>query len=161
MVRKDRSRSICAKALGSTTRPMKSGGAFDLVTRETQLTGPERLEWLKSDGYLYDTIQPNGANQRPSIVATYDYVDEGGALLSQVCRFEPKDFRQRRPDGNGGWVWSVKGVRHVPYHLPQILETDDKVIVIVEGEKAADKLWKIGIPATCSLRRCRGNGAMS
>ena len=128
----------------------EGGGALDLVTRETQLTGPERLEWLKTHGYLYDTIQPNGANQRPSIVATYDYVDEGGALLSQVCRFEPKDFRQRRPDGNGGWIWSVKGVRHVPYRLPQILDNDDRVVVIVEGEKDADRLWKLGIPATCN-----------
>ena len=24
---------------------------------------------------------------------------------------EPKDFRQRRPDGQGGWTWQVKGVR--------------------------------------------------
>src|SRR5262249_55246466 len=31
------------------------------------------------------------------IRATYDYHDEGGTLLYQVVRFEPKDFRQRRP----------------------------------------------------------------
>ena len=71
-------------------------------------------------------------------------------MLFQVCRFEPKDFRQRRPDGNGGWIWSVKGVRHVPYRLPQILENDDRVLCIVEGEKAAEGLWKLGVPATCS-----------
>jgi hypothetical protein len=41
-------------------------------------------------------------------------------------------------------------MRQVPYRLPQILENDHRVICIVEGEKAADKLWKIGIPATCS-----------
>jgi len=129
----------------------EGGGALDLVTRELKLEGPERLDWLKSHGFLYDTIQSNGrASARPTIIATYDYQDEGGGLLFQVCRFEPKDFRQRRPDGNGDWVWSVKGVRHVPYHLPQILENDDRVIVIVEGEKAADRLWKLGIPATCS-----------
>ena len=31
-------------------------------------------------------------------VATYDYLDEAGKLLFQVVRFDPKDFRQRRPD---------------------------------------------------------------
>lgn len=128
----------------------EGGGALDLVTRETKLTGGDRLDWLKRHGYAFDTVQSNGPAPRATIVATYDYTDEGGALLSQVCRFDPKDFRQRRPDGASGWVWSVKGVRHVPYRLPQILDNDDKVLVIVEGEKAADRLWKLGIPATCS-----------
>ncbi|MBI3182068.1 MAG: hypothetical protein HYZ28_07980 [Myxococcales bacterium] len=50
------------------------------------------------------------------IVAAYSYTDEAGALLFEVVRFEPKTFRQRRPDGKGGWVWSIKGVRQVLYH---------------------------------------------
>src|SRR5690242_14583334 len=40
-------------------------------------------------------------------VATYDYRDRDGRLLYQVVRFEPKDFRQRRPNGAGGWVWNL------------------------------------------------------
>src|SRR5262245_35582340 len=36
------------------------------------------------------------------IGGTYDYLDEKGALLYEVVRFVPKEFRQRRPDGNGG-----------------------------------------------------------
>lgn len=129
----------------------QGGGVLDLVTRETKLVGQERLDWLKSHGFLYDTIQNNGAHPpRAQIIATYDYTDEGGALISQVCRFEPKDFRQRRPDGNGGWLWSVKGVRQVPYRLPQVLENDDRVICIVEGEKDVDRLWKLGVPSTCN-----------
>src|SRR5262245_54489201 len=39
------------------------------------------------------------------IVAEYDYTDEHGDLLYQVVRFDPKDFRQRYPNGNGGWIW--------------------------------------------------------
>ena len=35
-----------------------------------------------------------------NIIATYDYTDQAGRLLYQVCRLEPKDFRQRRADGN-------------------------------------------------------------
>ena len=58
----------------------EGGGALDLVTRETKLTGEERLDWLKQHGFVFGTIQPNGG-ERASIVATYDYVDEGGKLL--------------------------------------------------------------------------------
>src|SRR5512139_1614153 len=49
------------------------------------------------------------------IVATYDYRDEGGALLYQKVRYAPKDFRIRRPDGNGGWDWSKGKARPVLY----------------------------------------------
>ena len=129
----------------------EGGGALDLVTRETKLVGQERMDWLKQRGFLFETFpSTNGAAPPPraKIVETYDYHDEGGELLFQVCRFEPKDFRQRRPDGNGGWVWSVKGIKHVPYRLPQLIENDDRIICIVEGEKDVDRLWAMGIPAT-------------
>ena len=76
------------------------------------------------------------SNGKPRIVATYDYRDENGNLLFQVVRFDPKDFRQRRPENGGGWAWSVKGVRMVPYRLPKLLAAPaDRVIVIPEGEK--------------------------
>ena len=39
----------------------------------------------------------------------------------------------------------------MPYKLPQLLENDDRVICIVEGEKDADRLWSIGVPATTNL----------
>jgi hypothetical protein len=82
------------------------------------------------------------------IVETYDYTDENGKLLSQVCRLTPKDFRQRRPDGRGGWIGSTKGVRRVPYNLPEILRAD--VVHVTEGEKAANALKARGLTATCS-----------
>ena len=46
------------------------------------------------------------------IVATYPYTDAAGALLYEVLRYEPKTFRQRQPDGKGGWVWKA-GERRV------------------------------------------------
>jgi hypothetical protein len=44
-------------------------------------------------------------------VATYAYRDERGELLYQVVRYDvpKKDFRQRRPDGRGGWIWNLQG----------------------------------------------------
>jgi len=41
------------------------------------------------------------------IVATYDYTDADGQLTYQVVRFEPKTFGQRRPAGDGAWIWGL------------------------------------------------------
>jgi hypothetical protein len=85
----------------------------------------------------------------PRIVATYDYRDEQEVLLFQVCRYEPKDFRQRRPDGAGGWTWKLDGVQRVLYRLPELLATDpSQTVYLVEGEKDADKLVAEGLVAT-------------
>ncbi len=93
----------------------------------------------------------HGGNGKPGIVATYDYRDEQDELLYQVVRFDPKDFRQRKPKPTGGWDWSTKGVRKVPYRLPQLLAAALTTIVfIVEGEKDVDNLVRRGLIATCN-----------
>ena len=43
-----------------------------------------------------------------NIVATYPYTDANGTLLFESVRYEPKDFSQRQPDGNGHYIWSLK-----------------------------------------------------
>src|SRR5262245_14432013 len=50
--------------------------------------------------------RPNGHSQKSlgDVLETYPYHDENGTLLYEVVRFTPKDFRPRRPDGNG-YVW--------------------------------------------------------
>jgi 5S rRNA maturation endonuclease (ribonuclease M5) len=93
--------------------------------------------------------------ERPAkaeIVATYDYTDEHGSLLFQVVRFEPKQFRQRRPDGRGGWTWNLKGIRRVLFQLPKVLDAKagDLPIYLVEGEKDALALQRAGVVATCN-----------
>lgn len=55
-------------------------------------------------------------------IATYDYSDADDTLLYQTVRFEPKDFRHRRPDGNGGWIWKL-GDRRVLYRLQEFGST--------------------------------------
>jgi biotin operon repressor len=84
------------------------------------------------------------------IDATYDYHDADGRLAYQVVRYRPKGFTQRRPDGAGDWVWDLKGIARVPYRLPGILAAPhSRVIIIVEGEKDADRLTELGFIATC------------
>jgi len=95
--------------------------------------------------------QSNG-NGGPRIVATYDYHDESGVLLYQVVRFEPKDFRQRRPNPDGSWAWKLNGVGRVLYRLPQVIEAvkAGQVIWIVEGERDVEALEAVGEVATCN-----------
>src|SRR4029077_18289190 len=87
-----------------------------------------------------------------TIVAYYDYVDEEGKLLYQAVRYEPKEFRQRRPDGKGGWIGNVTGVRKVLFNLPAgpAAHARGETIFIPEGEKDVLNLGKIGLTATCN-----------
>jgi 5S rRNA maturation endonuclease (ribonuclease M5) len=89
---------------------------------------------------------------KPTVTARYDYQDECRKLIYQIERLEPKSFRIRRPDGNGGWIYKKDDVSIIPYRLPQILKTADfsDQILIVEGEKDADALEKLGFIATCN-----------
>lgn len=88
------------------------------------------------------------------IVATYDYVDEVGSLLFQCVRFDPKDFRQRRPDPLklGEFIWNLKGVRLVLYRFPELKAAIAKgqTIYIAEGEKDCNALGAAGFDATCN-----------
>lgn len=82
------------------------------------------------------------------IVAQYDYRDEIGQRLYQVVRLAPKSFRQRRDDGAGGWVWRLDDVRRVVYRLRELHDARPKAVFISEGEKDADALAALGLPAT-------------
>ena len=82
------------------------------------------------------------------IVATYGYRDAGGTLRHQTVRYDPKAFKQRRPDGKGDWVWNLAGVDRVLYRLPELLAAPDRAVFIVEGEKDADALARLGLLAT-------------
>jgi DNA primase len=83
--------------------------------------------------------------QKPRVVSTYGYTDEDGKLLYQVVRYEPKDFKQRRPDGFGGWIWK-KGECQVLYRLPEVLQA--AIVFVVEGEKDVETLREHGLVAT-------------
>jgi putative DNA primase/helicase len=86
------------------------------------------------------------------IVATYPYLDEHGEVLFEVVRFaDPKDFRQRKPNGHGGHVWNVVGVRMVPFHLLELLAADPvQTIWVVEGEEDVLAAEKHEWVATCN-----------
>ncbi len=126
------------------------GGVLALIARVEGGDNKSAIEWLRVK--LPDHAGPPEQSGPLRVVAAYPYHDEAGDLLFEVVRLEPKTFRQRRPDGLGGFTWKLNGVRHVPYHLPEILEAlaHDRTVYIAEGEKDVDRLWALGIPATCN-----------
>jgi hypothetical protein len=101
---------------------------------------------------LFDGESTNGSQKQLEILAIYDYRDEHGALLYQVVRYSPKDFKQRRPDGAGGWIWKLGDVQRVLFRLPELLAgiQSGRQVLIVEGEKDVDRLISEGFIVTCN-----------
>jgi AAA domain len=108
--------------------------------------GCDFADILKAAGV--EPTKPNGEGRpgKPRIVATYDYRDVQGDVVFQVVRMTPKDFRQRRPDGKGGWIWGRGDTPALPYRLPELIEASE--VYICEGEKDCDRLAKLGVVAT-------------
>jgi RecA/RadA recombinase len=141
------------------------GGTLDLIERETGRHDAERFEWLEQNTDYQDESKANGHDRAAApklgrVVESYPYVDEAGEFLFEVVRFDPKDFRQRRraradddPSKiHDGWIWSSRGIRPVPYRLPELVEAiaNERLVFIAEGEKDCDNLWRLGVPATCN-----------
>lgn len=117
------------------------------------------LQWYdhteKRGGYVVDLCERagiKGANEQStnSGAIAYDYKDEKNCLLYQVVRQPGHKFRQRKPDGHGGWIWNLQGVRRVLYRLPELRAASpaDGVCFVCEGEKDTDNLRKLDCVAT-------------
>jgi len=83
------------------------------------------------------------------LIKVYDYRDpETGFVLHQTCRYEPKQFRQRRPDPEnpGKHIWNLEGITPVLYRISDW--QNSRWVCVVGGEKDADALLDLGVPAT-------------
>jgi putative DNA primase/helicase len=96
-----------------------------------------------------------GYGAAKKIIAAYPYHDSDGVLVYEVCRYQPKGFRQRRPDGSGGYIWSMEGITRILYRVPELLNSaedrPDDWVFICEGEKDVDALRVAGLIATCNV----------
>jgi hypothetical protein len=93
-------------------------------------------------------VESKRPQPQPRIVATYPYRDEQGRTLFEAVRYQPKDFKLRRPDGQGGWIWNLNGTRRVLYNLPAVI--DAETLLICEGEKDYGTGGRLGFVATCN-----------
>lgn len=82
------------------------------------------------------------------IDTAYSYQDALGREVFQVVRMVPKTLRQRHM-ANGKWIWNMEGVERVLYRLPEVLKAQR--VWIVEGEKDADNVARLGFCATCNV----------
>lgn len=98
--------------------------------------------------------KPAPVNGPRRIVATYRYRGVQGNVVSEKVRYDPKDFRQRWPDGNGGWFWKRPPSAHaVLYRLPELMAgiAAGRDVFIAEGEKDVDRLATMGLCATTNI----------
>jgi 5S rRNA maturation endonuclease (ribonuclease M5) len=76
----------------------------------------------------------------------YNYYNEGGELAYKRIRLDfadgSKKFVCEQPNG----IKNLKGIKHFPYNLCNVINAD--TVYIVEGEKCADKLIELGYCAT-------------
>jgi 5S rRNA maturation endonuclease (ribonuclease M5) len=124
--------------------------------------GGDLIRWMaleqgKSDADVIKAACGNGNGNghvdppKSVIVDTYSYFDETGKLAYEVCRFEPKTFRQRHKGPNDEWIWSMEGVRRILYNLPAVLNPKNRFVWVVEGEKDVRTLMEIGLCGTTNV----------
>lgn len=125
-----------------------AGSIFDFYAIKHNLDTRSHFSQILDEIAETFGITNGNRQERSSVIARYDYHDEFGCLQYQIERKEPKSFGIRRPDNNGGWIYNKKDTLIVPYHLPDIINATE--VMIVEGEKDADRLTSLGFIATTS-----------
>jgi hypothetical protein len=126
-----------------------AGCTFEAVVEALGLRAADLFAPGGDEAGEHDSGSEGGSSERERV---YSYVDETGELLFEVVRLAGKRFRQRRPDGAGGWVWNLDDVRRVLYRLPSVLEAiaAGETVYLAEGEKDVEALAAAGLVATCN-----------
>ena len=130
---------------GCSFREVLDAGGIEM--KETFADSPSKSPKKRSGGI--DTV--------------YTYRDESGKTVYEVVKFQPKSFRPRRPPREtddpssikNGWVWNLRGTTRILYRLDELRraldEKPDRIVVVVEGEKDVDRMFKNGFVATTSV----------
>lgn len=134
-----------AKASYFDHEASEGGGICQLIEKETGKPGPE---WIAA--HFPALVKPNGSDP---VVATYVYQDADGTELMRKPRTRRKNFWLEHPDGRGGWTKGIKGIKRVPYRLPELTEAiaQERMVFVCEGEKDVDNLRHLGVVATCNV----------
>ena len=83
------------------------------------------------------------------IIAVYSYHDEQGVVRHETVRYSDKTFKQRRPNGRGGFIWNLRGVTRLPFNLPDVMARPlGEWIDYPEGEKDWGTFNALGLVAT-------------
>jgi len=126
----------------------EGGGVIDLVKRHGKLGISGSVADVLEREFGIQKQAQKALEPKQYIQRIYPYFDADGAEAYQVCRMYPKTFRQRRPDGRGGYIYKMDGVEPLPYNLPAIMQNPDQPVFVVEGEQCADVLSEAGLLST-------------
>ncbi len=126
----------------------RGGGIVDLVKQYGKLGISGSVADVLEREFGIQKQAQKALEPKQYIQRVYSYFDVDGAEAYQVCRMYPKTFRQRRPDGSGGYIYKMDGVEPLPYNLPAIIQNPGQPVFVVEGEKCADALIEAGLLAT-------------
>jgi putative DNA primase/helicase len=120
-------------------------GAGGIIAFEQRKNGGD---WKQAAGRVSKIIGRSVNGVAREIARVYPWTDEDGELLYEHIRYVPKCFRWRRPNGNGGYTWSLGKVRRVLWNLPGIVKAGR--VFLVEGERDGETLESLGLTATTS-----------
>lgn len=124
-----------------------AGIPWDLISKPRDRSRDDPWAWMPcvKDGHTW--------------TANYLYRDQHNNPVIGVGRCDQKCFTQFRidPTGPRGRRFRItlpdgaKAGAGLIYRLPEILDADAlRNVYIVEGEKDANRLWSMGVPATCN-----------
>ncbi len=126
----------------------RGGGIVDLIKQYGKLGISGSVADVLEREFGIQKQAQKALEPKQYIQRVYSYFDVDGAEAYQVCRMYPKTFRQRRPDGRGGYIYKMDNVEPLPYNLPAIIQNPGQPVFVVEGEKCADALIEAGLVAT-------------
>jgi len=112
------------------------GNIITYYMRKHGVTKGKAIEELAEIFNLaHDKKRP--AVKKPTIVASYTYLDEQGKLVYKVNRYNPKTFKVDR---------KLTNIKQVLYRLPEVMKANS--LWLVEGEKDVGNVHKLGLTAT-------------
>ena len=124
------------------------GGVADLIRQGEGLPEGAPLQGILTSKFGISPKPLTFGTSMSTLTTQHDYHNASGQTVYQVIRSADMKFSQRRPDGKGGYIYNLKGVDPVPYNLPMIKQALNEPVFVVEGEKCADALIKVGFIAT-------------
>lgn len=110
----------------------------------------------EKDLYPNPTPEAKSSPDKQNFDSIYDYKDEDGNLLYQICRKNladgKKEFAARTVNEKGKHFYGLQNVRRVLYRLPELLAAKPlQPVFLCEGEKDADNLAALGLTATTNV----------
>lgn len=141
--------TVAISETGFYDHKIKGGGSVIDLVALVKFSGDlqQAAEWLGEYLNLQPSVRKKTVAWRE--VATYTYTDVAGTPLHYVTRSEHpekgKRFRQKAADGKN----TVKHIEQVLYNLPAV--TASQQVILVEGEKDANSLIDLDLPATTNV----------